>query len=75
MKLKEFEFGFADATKEYIRKPEIFENAFCDTRNIINRLIDGYEFLLIGRKGWESQHTVLKFSQFPILQKWDWLLN
>lgn len=51
MKLKEFEFGFADATKEYIRKPEIFENAFCDTRNIINRLIDGYEFLLIGRKG------------------------
>lgn len=51
MKLMDYEFGFADATKEYIRKPEIFENAFCDTRNIVEKLIDGYEFLLIGRKG------------------------
>lgn len=51
MKLKDYEFGFADATKEYSRKPEIFENAFCDTRNYISKLIDSYEFLLIGRKG------------------------
>lgn len=51
MKLKEYEFGFADAIKEYTRKPEIFESAFYDTRNITNKLIDGNEFLLIGRKG------------------------
>ena len=51
MKLSGYEFGFADATKEYTRKPVIFENAFCDTRNYTNRLINSYEFLLIGRKG------------------------
>ncbi len=51
MKLKDYEFGFADATKEYIRKPEIFENAFYDTRNIVDKLINGFEFLLVGRKG------------------------
>ena len=51
MKLKEYEFGFADATKEYSRKPEIFKSAFCDTRNYVSKLIDSYEFLLIGRKG------------------------
>lgn len=32
MKFEEFEFGFADATKEYARTPEIFESAFCDPR-------------------------------------------
>lgn len=51
MKLKEFEFGFADATKEYTRTPIIFKNAFCDTRNYIDKLLNSYEFLLIGRKG------------------------
>lgn len=51
MNLKDYEFGFADATKEYTRKPEIFENAFCDRRNYVEKLIDSYEFLLIGRKG------------------------
>ena len=51
MKLKEFEFGFADATKEYSRNPIIFEKAFCDPRNVIEKLIESYQFLLIGRKG------------------------
>ena len=51
MKFEEFEFGFADATKEYARTPEIFESAFCDPRNIINKLLNSYHYLLIGRKG------------------------
>lgn len=51
MQLKDYEFGFADATKEYVRKPEIFKDAFCDTRNFVEKLISGYDFLLIGRKG------------------------
>lgn len=51
MKLQEYEFGFADATKEYSRNPEIFEHAFCDPRNVVNKLIKSYQFLLIGRKG------------------------
>ena len=37
MRLSDYEFGFADATKEFTRTPEIFENAFCDPRNIIDK--------------------------------------
>lgn len=51
MRLSEFEFGFADATKELTRSPQIFEIAFCDSRNYINKLLNSYHFLLIGRKG------------------------
>lgn len=51
MKFEDFEFGFADATKELSRVPKIFEDAFCDPRNIVKKLLDSYEFLLIGRKG------------------------
>lgn len=51
MRFEDFEFGFADATKEFTRVPEIFELAFCDTRNIVSKLLNSYQFLLIGRKG------------------------
>ena len=51
MKLSDYEFGFADATKELTRIPKIFENAFCDPRNIIDKLLNSYQFILIGRKG------------------------
>jgi hypothetical protein len=51
MLLGEYEFGFADATKEFTRKPVIFENAFCDSRGIVNKLINKHQFILIGRKG------------------------
>lgn len=51
MLLKDYEFGYADAMKEYIRMPEIFEKAFCDVRNISHHLLDSYDYLLVGRKG------------------------
>lgn len=51
MKLKDYEFGFADATKEFSRIPQIFELAFCDEKNIVDSLLNSYPFLLIGRKG------------------------
>lgn len=51
MKLSEYTFGFADAEKEYTRIPQIFTTAFFDPRNVINKLINEYHFLLIGRKG------------------------
>lgn len=51
MQLQDFEFGFADATKEYSRNPEIFEKAFCDPRAIIDKLINSYPYILIGAKG------------------------
>ena len=51
MELRNFEFGFADAEKEFTRKPEIFQKAFYDSKGIVNKLINGYEWILIGRKG------------------------
>lgn len=51
MKLKDFEFGYADAEKEFTRTPEIFQQAFYDSRGIVDKLIDGYQCILIGRKG------------------------
>ncbi len=51
MQLQDYEFGFADATKEYSRIPQIFEIAFCDKHNITDKLLNSYQFLLVGRKG------------------------
>ena len=51
MKFEDYEFGFADATKELTRTPKIFEEAFYDPRNVVKKLLNSYEFLLIGRKG------------------------
>ena len=45
MRLSDYEFGFADATKEYTRTPEIFENAFCDPRNIIDKLPESVKLI------------------------------
>lgn len=44
-------FGYSDAETEYTRSPKIFEEAFYDPKNIVNKLIHGHEFMLIGRKG------------------------
>ncbi|WP_332649702.1 P-loop ATPase, Sll1717 family [Lysinibacillus sp. 54212] len=51
MRLEEYEFGFADAEKEFSRVPEIFERAFYDFRGTVDKLMKSYYFLLIGRKG------------------------
>ncbi|HAP8057634.1 TPA: hypothetical protein IVY98_002985, partial [Enterococcus faecium] len=49
--MSEFEFGFADAEKEYTRIPDIFDASFYDAKNIVGRLINSHQFLLVGRKG------------------------
>ena len=51
MKFKEYQFGFADAAKEYTIFPEIFEKAFFDPRGIIDQLMNRWAFMLVGRKG------------------------
>lgn len=51
MLFEDYQFGYADATKEFTRVPQIFEVAFCDPRNIVGKLLNSYEYLLIGRKG------------------------
>lgn len=51
MKLQDYQFGYADAAKEYTLIPQIFESAFYDPRNIVDKLINDWQFMLIGRKG------------------------
>lgn len=51
MKLKEYKFGYADATKELMIEPEIFESAFYDPHDILNKLMNTWKYMLIGRKG------------------------
>lgn len=51
MLLKEYKFGYADATKELIIEPEIFEKAFYDSHNILDKLMNSWKYMLVGRKG------------------------
>lgn len=51
MNLEDYQFGFADAAKEYTIIPEIFEKAFYDPKGIIDKLINKWAFMLVGRKG------------------------
>lgn len=51
MKLGEYKFGYADATKELMIEPEIFEQAFYDPHGILQKLINSWKYMLIGRKG------------------------
>lgn len=51
MKLKDYILGYADATKEYLLEPAIFESAFFDPNNILEKLEETWKYILIGRKG------------------------
>lgn len=51
MKFKDYTFGFADAEKEYLRIPSLFQDAFYDPREVVDRIINDHAFLLVGRKG------------------------
>lgn len=51
MKLKDYELGYADATKEYLITPEIFDKAFFDPKNIESKLLNDWNYILVGRKG------------------------
>lgn len=51
MKLDEYKFGYADATKELMIEPEIFESAFYDPHEILDKLMKTWKYILIGRKG------------------------
>lgn len=51
MKLKEFELGYADATKEFMLQPQIFKEAFYDPNNTLEKLLDSWKYILAGRKG------------------------
>lgn len=51
VKLKEFKFGYADADTELRREPQLFDKAFYDPKRIVSEALNGYKFLILGRKG------------------------
>lgn len=51
MLLKDYVFGYADASKEYLLKPDIIEMAFFDQKDILNKLKNDWKYMLVGRKG------------------------
>lgn len=51
MRIYDVEFGSSDAETELIRSPQIFDKAFFDPNNYIDELVDGYKFIVSGRKG------------------------
>lgn len=51
MKFCEVEFGTSDAETELIRTPQIFDRAFFDPHNYIDELVNGFKFIVSGRKG------------------------
>lgn len=51
MKLKDFKLGYADAAKELMLEPEIFDKAFWDPNNVLDKLLNSWKYILAGRKG------------------------
>ncbi|WP_417203705.1 P-loop ATPase, Sll1717 family [Acetoanaerobium sticklandii] len=49
--LEDYKLGFADAEKEFINLPDIFDSSFYDPHNLLDKLMNSHEFLLVGRKG------------------------
>lgn len=48
---KDYKFGYADAETELEREPNIFANTFYDPSDFVSNLINGFQFLVVGRKG------------------------
>ena len=51
MSIFNVQFGTSDAETELIRSPQIFDRAFFDPHNYIDDLVNGYKFIVSGRKG------------------------
>lgn len=51
MRIFDVEFGSSDAETELIRSPQIFDKAFFDPHNYLDELVNGYKFIVSGRKG------------------------
>lgn len=45
------EFGTTAAETELMRTPKLFDEAFFDPNNYLQELVDGYKFIVSGRKG------------------------
>lgn len=50
-KLSGINFGYADSEKELLETPELFDSAFVDPKNHLDKLLYKMQFLVLGRKG------------------------
>lgn len=50
-KLNKVFFGYADAEEEFNQKPELFDSAFVDPHNYLDKILNGSKYLILGRKG------------------------
>lgn len=50
-KLAGINFGYADSERELLETPELFDSAFVDPKNHLDKLLYGIQFLVLGRKG------------------------
>ena len=51
MNFSEYTFGFADANTEFLRIENYFDNVFYDPQDNLKNIIDGWPFIVVGRKG------------------------
>ena len=51
MNLCDYTFGFADADTEFVRIENYFDNVFFDPLDNLNKIINGWPFIVVGRKG------------------------
>lgn len=51
MKFEDWTLGYADAAKEYLLEPIIFEEAFYDPDKKLDKLLNSWKYIISGRKG------------------------
>ena len=51
MQFKDYKFGYADADKEYVRLLNYFDIVFYDPLNNLDKLLNDFPFIVVGRKG------------------------
>ena len=51
MKFADYKLGYADAARELLLEPDIFKDAFYDPFNNVDKLLNSWKFMLVGRKG------------------------
>lgn len=50
-KLNKVFFGYADAEEEFNQRPELFDSAFVDPHNYLDKILNSPKYLILGRKG------------------------
>ena len=68
--IENVQFGTSDADNELIRTPEIFNDAFFDPNDNIGELINGFKYIVLGRKGDGKSAYFAKMKCISESDKW-----